>query len=238
MLLHKINNDLNREYPRCKNHGTFSSLSQVEEFLNNHQVSSEVFSDLMIGDNFILQTGGGSYRVHIAGFDTEYDKGDTALATHHITCIANFGSSKMNSTDTTAGGYAGASVMQSFLDTKATDLRNICGSHLLQRRALLTNTVTSGRSSGWVWQSRKLTLMSETQVYGSIQWANGFDTGEGYEKLPIFNELTPLQLFGRTTIWLRGVYSTAAFCNCYHCSYPDYTGASASYATVAVFCLG
>jgi hypothetical protein len=193
----------------------------------------------MVNDYFTLKVSNSvSYKVYIAGIDTEYNKGETALSTHHITCIANFGNSKMNSTNTTTGGYNGASVMQTFLSDKATEISTICGSHLLSRKVLLSNAVTNGKSSGWSWYSKQLALLSEQQVYGSIQWGNVYDTGEAYEKLPIFNELTPLQLFGRTAFWLRGVTSATYFCFASHYGNPYYYNASDSLAVVALFCLG
>jgi hypothetical protein len=144
----------------------------------------------------------------------------------------------MNSTDTTTGGYAGASVMQNFLSGKATEISAICGSHLLTRSTLLTNSVGSdGKSNNWSWTNKQLTLLSETQIYGAIQWGNAYDTGEGYEKLPIFNKLTPLQLFGHTIIWLRGVISATAFCLADR-GYPSADGASRSVAAVALFTIG
>ena len=195
----------------------------------------------MPGDYFKLKISSSTYTVYIAGIDTEYLKGDTALSTHHITCICNFGSSKMNNTDTTSGGYAGATVMQTFLSGKATELSTICSSHLLSRRVLLSNTTTedTGISCNWEWLDKQLTLMSEQQAYGSTQWANTpYDTGEAFEKLPIFNNLTPTQIFGNTHIWLRGVYNTNGFCFIDDNGNPNVRGASNTRAAVAVFCLG
>ena len=217
-----------------KDHGTFTTLAQVEEFLTSHNVSTGRPTDIEPGDYFTLD----SYKVYVAGIDTEFNKGDTALTTHHITCIANFGSSQMNSTNTTAGGYNGASVMQSFLVTKATELRNICGSHLLNRKVLLSNAVTNGKASGWAWYDKYLTLMSETQIYGSPQWAfTGYDTGDAYEKLPIFNELSPIQLFGRVSIWLRGVATATTFCAS-GSGFPSNNSSSGSFAAIALFTIG
>jgi hypothetical protein len=234
-----FNNDSTRGYPRCKNHGTFSTAAQLEAFLANHNISSGLPTDIMVNDYFTLKVSNSvSYKVWIAGIDTELRKGDGDLTMHHITCIANFGNSKMNSTDTTTGGYNGASVMQTFLSDKATEISTICGSHLLSRKVLLSNAVTNGKSSGWSWYSKQLALLSEQQVYGSIQWGNVYDTGEGYEKLPIFNESTPAQLFGRVDIWLRGVDSTTHFCFAGHGGHPNYGSASGSLAAVALFCLG
>ena len=226
-------------YPRMKNHGTFSTAAAMNTFLTNHNVSSGKPTDIMVGDYFTLTIGSNSYTVYIAGIDTEYNKGSTALATHHITCITNFGNSKMNNTDTTTGGYASATVMQNFLSGKATEISGVLSSHLLTRSTLLTNSVGSdGKSNSWNWVDKQLTLLSETQIYGSIQWGNVYDTGEGYEKLPIFNELTPLQLFGRTYVWLRGVDSATYFCYAYSDGVPGYGSASLSYAAVALFTIG
>jgi len=238
-----INNDVedlkediqSLKLPRRKNLGTFTSQAQLESFLSDCGVSSGKFDgDIQIGDYMTIA----GYKCIVAGFDTEYNKGDTALTTHHITFIADLGSSKMNETNTTTGGYEGAATMQSFLSSKETELTAICGSHLLSRRVLTTNSVgTDGKSSSWAWNTHKLTLMSETQIYGSIQWGNAYDTGEGYEKLPIFNYLTPLQVFGRAYVWLRGVYSTTYFCMAGY-GYADLSHASGSLAAGALFCIG
>ena len=211
----------------------------MDAFLTNHNVSSGQPTDIMVGDYFTIRVSSSvSYRVFIAGINTEYRKGSSSLESYHITCIADFGYSKMNSTDTTAGGYAGATTMQNFLTAKATEISAICGSHLLSRKVLLSNTITNSKSSDWGWYTKQLTLMSEQQVYGSIQFGNAYDTGEALEKLPIFNESTPSQLFGRTLIWLRGVYSGSSFCLVDYTSHPAKVGASNSFAAVAVFCLG
>lgn len=223
------------KFPRQKNLGTFTTTAELEAFLSACNVSTGKFDgDIMIGDYMMIA----GYKCYVAGFDTEYNKGDTAMTAHHITCIANFGSSKMNETNTTAGGYEGASTMQAFLTARETELTNVAGTHIKTRRVLTTNTVTDGKSSGWAWTDHKLTLMTETQIYGSIQWGNVYDTGEGYEKLPIFNYLSPLQVFGRKNIWLRGVYSATYFCVAGIGGSPSYYGAPGSFAAVALFCLG
>ena len=226
---------LNNDYPRMKNLGTFTTLAQVEAFLTAHKVSTGEFFDIRVGDYFKLA----GYTVFVAGLDTEYNKGDSAMTAHHITCIANFGNSKMNETNTTAGGYEGAATMQAFLTARETELTNAAGSHIKTRRCLTTNSVgTDGKSNNWAWIDHKLTLMSETQIYGGIQWGNVYDTGEGYEKLPIFNYLTPLQVFGRVNVWLRGVGSAASFCHASNCGLADGSYASYSLAAGALFIIG
>ena len=224
------------KYPRIKNLGTFTSTAQLETFLSNFGVATGNFDgDIQVGDYATIA----GYKCYVAGFDTEYDKGDISLETHHVTFIANFGDSKMNETDTTAGGYEGATTMQNFLSGKETELEAICSSHLLTRRCITSTHVGSnGKSDVWDWNSHKLTLLTEQQLYGSIQWGNVYDTGEGYEKLPIFNYITPTRIFGQNYLWLRGVASATAFCYLDFDGRPNGYRASVNRKTVALFCLG
>ena len=69
---------------RGKNFGTFTSLSAVEQFLSDHGVSTGLFNDLYLGDYFKVQDGTYNVEWEIAGFDTYYQKGDTAFTNHHI----------------------------------------------------------------------------------------------------------------------------------------------------------
>ena len=192
----------------------------------------------MPGDYFRLLIGSTNYKVFIAGIDTEYYKGTgtTKVEVHHITCLVYLGASKMNSSNIVTGGYNGATIMQNFLDSKATELSTICGSHLLTRSVMLSTAATS-KSYSWAWYNKQLVLMSETQVYGSIQWGSTYDTGEGFEQLPIFNNLSPMQLWGRTNIWLRGVYNAEGFCVISGGGYPTAGNSSEELGTVALFCL-
>ena len=92
---------------RGKNFGTFTSLSAVEQFLSDHGVSTGLFKDLYLGDYFKVQDGTYNVEWEIAGFDTYYQKGDTAFTNHHIALIpkTNLLQSKMNDTNETTGGY-------------------------------------------------------------------------------------------------------------------------------------
>ena len=223
------------KFPRQKNLGTFTTTAQLEAFLSACNVSTGKFDgDIQIGD-YVTIAG---YKCIIAGFDTEYNKGDTALTTHHITFIGNVGSSKMNTSNTTAGGYEGATTMQTFLSGKETELSAICSTHLLSRSCLTTTNVVDGKSTNWGWNSHKLTLLSETQLYGGVQWGNVFDTGEGCEKLPIFNILSPTQIFGRLYSWLRSVCGSTYFGLLNDSGYPNRDSAANAHDAVVLFCIG
>lgn len=235
-ILDDIDSELNSlKFPRQKNLGTFTTTAQLEAFLSACNVSTGKFDgDVMIGD-YVTIAG---YKCYVAGFDTEYLKGNSSPVVHHISFIANFGYSKMNSTDTTSGGYEGASTMQTFLSSKATELEAICSTHLINRSCLTTNAVSGGKSSGFSWYMHKLTLLSEPQIYGFVQWGNSYDTGEAFNKLPIFNLLSPATLFGRTAIFLRGVGNDTDFCVLDANGNPYYRNAGFDRTVVALFCIG
>lgn len=210
---------------RGKNFGTFTSLSAVEQFLSDHGVSTGLFKDLYIGDYFKIQDGTYNVEWEIAGFDTYYQKGDTAFTNHHIALIpkTNLLTSKMNDTNDTTGGYYNSYMHQSVIPTIDTNLATILGNHLLARRALLSNTMnkdlTSGAGAGWMgsatswdWYTVKSCLMSEVAVYGSkVSSSSLYDIGEDCERLPIF------QFKGRSHtrqwFWLRAVASASTFAN-------------------------
>lgn len=208
---------------RGKNWGTFTSLFAVEQFLSDHGVSTGLFKDLYIGDYFKIQDGTYNVEWEIAGFDTYYQKGDTAFTNHHIALIpkTNLLTSKMNDTNDTTGGYYNSYMHQSVIPTIDTNLATILGNHLLARRALLSNAMnkdlTSGAGAGWMgsatgwdWYTVKSCLMSEVAVYGSKVFSSSlYDVGEDCERLPIFQFKG--HSYTRQWFWLRAVASASAF---------------------------
>lgn len=207
---------------RGKNWGTFTSLSAVEQFLSDHGVSTGLFNDLYLGDYFKVQDGTYNVEWEIAGFDTYYQKGDSAFTNHHIALIpkTNLLTSKMNTNGTT-GGYYNSYMHQSVIPTIDTKLATILGNHLLARRALLSNAMnkdlTSGAGAGWMgsttgwdWYTVKSCLMSEVAVYGSKVFSSSFhDIGEDCERLPIFQFKG--HSYTRQWFWLRAVASDSYF---------------------------
>ena len=214
----------NNFVPRGKNLGTFSSISDVETFLNNHKVSSGKFYDIYPFDEVTIKDGTYNAVWIVAGLDTEFGKGDTALAQHHVTLIPKtyLFTARMNSTNTTVGGYYGSEMHQTTLPTVANNLKKVLGNHLLERRVLLSNSINANLASGagagwqgstnnWAWYSAFCTLMSEIQVYGSIVFSSSFfDVGEACSQLPIFRFANHTYQ-ARFYFWLRAVSSTTDF---------------------------
>lgn len=208
---------------RGKNWGTFASLSALEQFLSDHGVSTGLFNDLYVGDYFKIQDGTYNVDWEIAGFDTYYQKGDTAFTNHHLALIpkTNLITSKMNDTNDTTGGYYNSYMHQTVIPAIDTKLATILGSHLLSRRALLSNTMNKdlascagsgwmGCATEWSWYTVKSCLMSEVAVYGSTVFSSSFrDVGEDCERLPIFHFKG--HSYTRRWFWLRAVASSADF---------------------------
>lgn len=175
-----------------------------------------------------------------AGFDYYYNMGDTALTTHHAVLIprTNFATSaKMNSTNTTVGGYCNSEMHQTTLPCYAASLKTALNNHLLSHKTILPNAINAsipsmagaglmGASSGWAWETVELQLMNEVQVYGSTVWSSSaHDVGCDNKLLPVFKFINPIQ-FGRSDYWLRSVVSSTNFAYCHPHGYASSSGAS------------
>ena len=224
---------------RGKNFGTFTSLSAVEQFLSDHGVSTGLFKDLYLGDYFVLQDGTYNKAWEIAGFDMFYNCGDTPLTTHHLNLIPrnNLRTSKMNNTNDTTGGYYNSYMHKTVIPEVDTNMAKILGSHLLTRRALLTDAVNkdvdsnggpgwTGASSSGNWYSVKSVLMNEMNIWGApIRSSNGFDNVSDPQKMPIFNFRNHV-CNAREWFWLRCVASASSFAGAYSGGGADSGGAS------------
>jgi hypothetical protein len=175
-----------------------------------------------------------------AGFDYYYNMGDTALTTHHAVLIprTNFATSaKMNSTNTTVGGYYNSEMHQTTLPCYAASLKTALNNHLLSHKTMLTTAMTAstpsmagagitGASTNWGWETTELQLMNEVQVFGTTVWSSSaYDVGCDNKLLPVFKFINPTQ-FGRSNYWLRSVVSSTSFAFCYNSGYANFIGAS------------
>lgn len=151
--------------------------------------------------------GHADYRLHC---------GDTELTTHHMLVFPDKSlyNAKMNSSDVTTGGYYGSQMVTSNLnDALAKAKADFGADHILTYRALLTNAVSNGASSGWAWYDRQIDLMNQVMVYGHVAWAgNGYDVGCDKSQIALF-QARPDLITNRENWWLRDVRSSTNFCN-------------------------
>ena len=223
---------------RGKDLGTITA-SNVETFFSNNKISTGEFTDLYLGDTFVIQDGTYNTRYLIAGFDPRYNKGDTALTKHHIGCIpvSYVKTARMNETNTTVGGYYNSEMHQVTLPEIATQLKTVLGTHLLTHRCLLSNAMTAdtlsmagagwkGASTNWAWYDCEIVLLSEVEVYGSTVLSSSFyDIGEACQQLPVFQFIHHSKL-ARNWFWLRCVASSTYFCRAASGGRADCTHAS------------
>ena len=229
----------------------------------------KLYEDLRVGDYIKMsrpisayertgqyQTTGSQY-VTIAGIDTLMYKGDqgSGINYHHLVMVPgqgfggtqHFGRSRMNATNTSAGGYVGSEMNATTIGAVASSgstaatasinqqLYAEFGTHLKTIRALLSNSINTsgvnrfgtadGCSNNWAWTSVQAVLLSEIECYGSIVWSSsGFDTGEANKQLPLFAYSESARNNRGAYYWLKDVASAVRFCT------SSSNGTSASYA--------
>ena len=202
------------------------------------RISSGSFEDLFVGDYIVKN----NITWRIAGFDVYLHKGDTELTKHHAIIVPDkhLTTAQMNSSNTTVGGYVASAMytttLPSILETYITP---VFGSHVIEIRNLLTTGINasgynrwgtnSGCSNAWEWRSRKVDLMNENQVFGSISWSSsGFETGSDNCQLPLFR-LAPEYITNRSYwYWLRNVVDSSRFAHVDGDGYGSGSGASAT----------
>ena len=186
----------------------------IEQVLAN--IAAGKFDDIYIGDYFI-DSENKVYR--IAGLDTELNKGDSPLTSHHAVIVTDFTLTNMdwNTANTTDGGYQ-ASTVQSYCDGAGqAAIESVFGAvHVLTVRDLLSTGINasvispgysgwSGAASSWGWSSHKVRLMSEVEVYGSKIFSGSFDIGSANEQFPLFRLMPQLATGLSYTYWLSGI---------------------------------
>jgi hypothetical protein len=233
----------------------------------------KLFEDLRVGDYIKMsrpisayeQTGQyqttGSQYVTIAGIDTLMYKGDqgSGINYHHLIMVPgqgfggtqHFGRSRMNATNTTAGGYVGSEMNTTTIGDVAASgstaaaatinqqLYAEFGAHLKIIRALLSNSINTsgvnrygtadGCSNNWAWTSVQAVLLSEIECYGSIVWSSsGYDTGEANKQLPLFAYSESARNNRSAYYWLKDVASAGRFCFSSSSGFSDSSGASSA----------
>lgn len=209
------------------------------------------FEDIYVGDYFKMSrpiTVKGSYEntvgsqyVTIAGINTLAGNGDNIdMFENHLVMvpgmgeegIQHFGRHRMNSSDTTTGGYVGSEMYKTHLGAVATSgntagtinqqLFAEFGSHLKTTREVLSNSINgsgvnrygtaSGCSNNWAWYSCQAVLMSEVECYGSVAWSSsGYDTGNANHWLPLFMYSNKARNNRTAYYWLKDVTSGSHF---------------------------
>ena len=267
-----ISNTINHNIPRVvpKDITPYMSDGSFYKRLNGTD-GYKLFEDIFVGDyikmsraisapnqDSSVETTGSQY-VTIIGLDTLMGNGDgdSFVNYHHAVMTPgqgfggtqHFGRHRMNSTDTTEGGYLASEMNTAVIGAVATsgsttDTATInqqlyaeFGSHLATTRELVTNSINatgtnrfgaaSGCSNSWEWASMQAILMSEIEVYGSITFSSsGYDTGNAKMQMPLFAHNRQAMNNRGAWYWLKDIASATDFCGCGSNGDTSYYGAS------------
>ena len=183
--------DPNTRY-ESKNLGTWSSTSDVDTFMSKYNHANN-YTGLSLGNYVTIQDGKYNAVWEIAGFDMEHNQ----TATDGTTYDNGYGICMIPKTyiaigawgKVPSGGYKSSTMHTSTLPTVVTNLKNVLGTHIVNRNVLLSSQVSSSKYSyGYTWTTADATLMSAGQFTGTFaSYRNKYDDGEANYKLPLFN---------------------------------------------------
>ena len=236
-----------------------TSLFTSGKFSEN--VANGTFDDIYPGDYIELPvtiSGTTYYAKWVVGeCDYALHYGDTEfeLTEHHVLVFPDIqlGTSYMNSTNTTAGGYKGSYMYTTKMPAVRTGIKNAFGaSHLCTFRENLTKTINTsmasmagggftGASSDCEWTTvEACDIMTESMVYGSKMSSSYKDRHDFPKIISAFNHNSSLRFTnlagGRYWWWLRDVVSSAIFALVTGDGTAGYSGAS-GVGGVRPFCL-
>ena len=211
-----IRDDPNDRRYESTNLGTWSTASDVNTFFNkfNHDTNYQDGDTKLRVGNFITILDGTYNSVwEIAGFDMESNQmaaDSTTFDNGYGICFipkTQLTTGQWNTSKTLEGGYNASNMHTSILPEVVTNLKNILGTHIVNRNVLLSNSVDSSNkyySNSYAWTTADATLLSVRQMNGSLStFTNKYDEGEANYKLPIFNSET---LSTRLNYWTRCIY--------------------------------
>ncbi len=228
------------EEGKTKRRNTYRGKDITEYYTDGslyEMISSGRFDYIYVGDYIkTTHTDGKEYIWLIADLDNYLYSGSPNLTKHHATIIpaTNLGSDSMNDTATTEGSYIESKMATVTLPNLVANdgiIGKAFGTHILEYSHMFSNKVNpdainrgggnwsegswTGASSGYNWYTRKIDLMSEINVFGTIVWSSsGYDVGIDNRQYAIF-QLKPeyISNYGTSVFnyWLKSVASTKNF---------------------------
>ena len=207
--------DPNTRY-ESKDLGTWSTTSDVDTFMSqyNHNSNYSYRGTLLSLGNYVtIQDGTYNTQWVIAGFDKEHNQtaaDGTVYDNGYGICMIPktiVTTGKWNTSQTTSGGYKSSYMHTTVLPTVVTNLKTVLGTHVVNRKVLLSSIVSGGIPKAYTWTTADATLMSIGQMNGTFaSHSKKYDDGEANYKLPLFNYEDYVT---SSTFWTRGVSASA-----------------------------
>ena len=206
--------DPNTRY-KSKDLGTWSTTSDVDTFLSqyNHDSNYSYRGTLLSLGNYVtIQDGTYNAVWEIAGFDMEHNQ----TAADGTTYDNGYGICMIPKTIVTSDKWtpynmsiSGSCIFSTIhtvtLPNIVTNLKNVLGTHVVNRNVLLSSSFGNKASNAYKWTTSDATLMSAGQLTGTFaSHKNKYDDGEANYKLPLFNYE---EYWNGSGFWLRGAYN-------------------------------
>ena len=214
------------------------------------EYTAELKADIQAG-TFKKAVVGGKLTIngHVYYFahpDYWLHTGNQECTQHHMLVIpaTNIVSGKMNSTNTTVGGYINSEFRKglngntALAIAKAQIKADFGESNILTHREIFTSTITNGKASSWEWVDSDIDIMSEVMAYGCNVWtsAPGYETGIDKCQIKLFQERPDL-ITTRAARWLRSVVSVSDFAFVSGYGHANGAGASLAYGVRPAFAI-
>lgn len=237
-------------YPSAASHNAFYRGKDLTSYFDSGEMSKAIaagtFADIYPGDYITksVTVDGTTYsnvKWIVADLDYHLHRGDTETTAHHVVIIPenNIGTSKMNTSDTTTGGYQGSYMWGTTIPKYVTGITAAFGSdHVLTHRERLTKQIDANSYAGGggmgngatvytdgEWVNVSVNIPNEAMMYGHAPFASsGRDTYDCNKQLAAFRYG---QNFTRTSwCWLRDVASAIYFAIVHGNGVADYNSAS------------
>lgn len=237
-------------YASAASHNAFYRGKDLTSYFDSGEMSKAIaagtFADIYPGD-YITKSVTVDGTTHtdvkwiVADLDYHLHRGDTETTAHHVAMIPkdNIGTSKMNASDTTTGGYQGSYMWGTTIPKYVTGITAAFGSdHVLTHRERLTKAIDANAYAGGggmgngatiytsgEWVDVTVNIPNEAMMYGHAPFASsGRDTYDCNKQLAVFRYG---QNFTRASwCWLRDVASAIYFANVRESGEADSGGAS------------
>lgn len=203
---------LRKNIYRGANLGNTYTLAQQQNLMHRS------YKGFFIGDYWTIN----GIKWRIADMDYWNNTGDSpTVSIPHLIIVPDTSlySEKMNSTNTTVGGYIGSDMYTGGLESAKNMINSAFGSYnILSRREYLCNAVSNGYQSGAAWYDSIVELMNEILVYGCYIM-NPAGTGSvtpkrqtvGGSQLALFRLASSWIQPNRSNYWLRDVANDSQF---------------------------
>jgi hypothetical protein len=204
------------------------------------RVKNGSFTDMWVGDYFTIN----NHIYKIAGFNYKCNHEENlGLGNHLIMLTGIVDQHAMNTSNSSAGGFAGSDMFRQEIPVVEKQLATDFGEHLLKFKSYLSTSIDStGAPNYGQWFELTACLCNSAMWWGApSQYSNNengtkYNIGDEDTQLPIMKLHTDEQKSGGQWVWLRDVYISSAFADADSGGSEHWTAAS-GYGGVRAFFL-